>query len=157
MFEKSEAQCDALRRACEKLHPNENITPQNNDEILSNYRHNHPHLIFIDARHLVEILRNAETYSPTSLAGSIPPLKTDDQLTNDLLTGLIHSNKSSGVRRMSHEQVVQKRSSGVPQSPLSAQPPVNLANVSDEVRKFLEQQWDWEFSIIDFEQITNKR
>ncbi|XP_074600244.1 phosphodiesterase 8 isoform X2 [Brevipalpus obovatus] len=104
---------------------------------------------------VVEILRNADTYSP-NLTG-IPPLKVDDQLTNDLLTGLIHSNKSTGVRRMSHEQVVQKSSSGLPQSPITAQTPLNLATMSPEIRKQLEQQWDWEFSIIEFERVTNKK
>ncbi|RWS28415.1 high affinity cAMP-specific and IBMX-insensitive 3':5'-cyclic phosphodiesterase 8B-like isoform X3 [Leptotrombidium deliense] len=102
---------------------------------------------------VLDILRGSELYSPP-ITGFQQPNKEDDQVTSDLFTGLIHSNKATGIRRMSHEQVVQKNSLGVPQTPTQLP---SLTNIPPNIKNLLDSQLDWEFNIIELEQVTNNR
>ena len=98
-----------------------------------------------------------------------------DEITTDLFTGLIHSNKPiSGIRRMSYEAAVANRqsfSSLRDVSPLSTassssvicqqqqEKPIipSLSNVPDNIKEILDSQLTWEFDIIRLEQITVKK
>ncbi|XP_053210898.1 high affinity cAMP-specific and IBMX-insensitive 3',5'-cyclic phosphodiesterase 8A-like isoform X3 [Panonychus citri] len=120
--------------------------------VLMATQENSPILLAQTLEKVVEILKNTDVHSPT-LTG-FPPSKADDQLTNDLLTGLIHSNKATGMRRMSYEQVVRKNSSGLLQSPTSNP---NFSNLPENLKKTFDLQWTWDFNIIELERLTEKR
>lgn len=102
-----------------------------------------------------------------------------DEITTDLFTGLIHSNKPiSGIRRMSYEAAVANRqsfSSLRDFSPISTtsssvcsssvicqqqQPQAiipSVSNVPDNIKEILDSQLTWDFDIIRLEQITVKK
>ncbi|XP_025016053.1 high affinity cAMP-specific and IBMX-insensitive 3',5'-cyclic phosphodiesterase 8A isoform X2 [Tetranychus urticae] len=120
--------------------------------VLMATQENSPILLAQTLEKVVEILKNTDVHSPT-LTG-FPPSKADDQLTNDLLTGLIHSNKATGMRRMSYEQVVRKNSSGLLQSPTTNS---NFSNLPENLKTLFDYQWTWHFNIIELERLTEKR
>jgi len=98
-----------------------------------------------------------------------------DEVTTDLFTGLIHSNKPiSGIRRMSYEAAVANRqsfSSLRDFSPLSTtsssvcsssvqqlqQPIPSLTNVPDNIKELLDNQLTWDFDVIRLEQVSVKK
>lgn len=109
-----------------------------------------------------------------------------DEITTDLFTGLIHSNKPiSGIRRMSYEAAVAHRqsfsslrdfspalmaggtsggsgvaassSSGVITSSGGHIPMPSLSNIPDNIKEMLASQLDWDFDIIRLEQMTSRR
>ena len=89
-----------------------------------------------------------------------------DEITTDLFTGLIHSNKPiSGIRRMSYEAAVAHRQSfsslrdfspPVPSPGLSSGP-ISLLNPPECIKSVLEHQLTWEFDAIKLEQLTTRK
>jgi len=53
---------------------------------------------------------------------------------------------------MSHEQVVNKSSSGSSQTQLPS-----LANIPSNIKSILASQLDWEFDVFELENLTDKR
>lgn len=89
-----------------------------------------------------------------------------DEITTDLFTGLIHSNKPiSGIRRMSYEAAVAHRQSFSsslkdfvsPLASVPSSPPPSLTNVPDAIKDSLASQLEWDFDVIHLEQITARR
>lgn len=126
----------------------------------------------------LHILRSPDLYTPPL---PLPPLhhhlptpkrqESDaDEITTDLFTGLIHSNKPiSGIRRMSYEVAVAGRQSfsslrevtsplsPPPLIPSSSCPLPSATNIPDNIKEVLDSQLDWTFDIIRLEQITTRR
>lgn len=126
----------------------------------------------------LQILRSPDLYTPplpSSLMLAAPKRQESDadEITSDLFTGLIHSNKPvSGVRRMSYEAAVANRQSFSSlrdfTSPLAANPPTcrtslvpstscplpSATNIPDNIKQILDSQLEWSFDIIRLEQIT---
>lgn len=122
----------------------------------------------------IEILRSPELYQPClpgpgSDSGGYGQFSGGrdeadaDEITSDLFTGLIHSNKPiSGIRRMSYEAAVANRTSfsslrGDFSSPSTPTPTPSLTNVPTNIRDVLDTQLDWDSDVIHLEQITARR
>jgi high affinity cAMP-specific and IBMX-insensitive 3',5'-cyclic phosphodiesterase 8 len=147
--------------------------------ILTHVQENCPQSVCAAIEKALLILRSPDLYTPplpSSLMPAAPKRQESDadEITSDLFTGLIHSNKPvSGVRRMSYEAAVANRQSFSSlrdfTSPLAANPPStcrpslvpstscplpSATNIPDNIKQILDSQLDWTFDIIRLEQIT---
>ncbi|XP_072051313.1 high affinity cAMP-specific and IBMX-insensitive 3',5'-cyclic phosphodiesterase 8B-like [Amphiura filiformis] len=98
---------------------------------------------------VLEILRSSELYNPQNTQ-----VKEEDQMTNDLVGGLMtHGTYTGGRRRLSAELSLSKG----PINQLTASPPTHLNQAPPEVLKILEQETTWKFNILELERVTAHR
>ncbi|XP_038078738.1 high affinity cAMP-specific and IBMX-insensitive 3',5'-cyclic phosphodiesterase 8B-like isoform X3 [Patiria miniata] len=102
---------------------------------------------------VLEILRTSELYNPQLSAQQV---KEDDQMTSDLVGGLMTQGGYSTRRRMSGSEVaLSKTTSSARYSPTS--PSSHMTQVPAEVQKILEREAAWDFNIEELERITLHR
>lgn len=145
--------------------------------ILTQAQEKSPDSVSIAIEEALHILRSPDLYTPSlplPPSHHLPAPKRQeseaDEITTDLFTGLIHSNKPiSGIRRMSYEVAVAGRQSFSslreiasplvpdPLIPSSSCPLPSATNIPDNIKEVLDSQFDWSFDIIRLEQITTRR
>ncbi|KAH7966381.1 hypothetical protein HPB49_015714 [Dermacentor silvarum] len=129
---------------------------------------------------VIEILRSTELYNPQLGVGQG---KSEDQMTSDLVTGLINTGqKPTGVRRLSHETSLMKGNCDacvgralflivlVVLMRLAGPDAVNVVNATassgvlpslqtapPKIKELLENDVKWEFDIIELETLTGRR
>lgn len=132
-----------------------------------------PQTVSLAIDEAIELLRCPDLYQPLLLPGPGPGSDSQftsgrdeadaDEITSDLFTGLIHSNKPiSGIRRMSYEAAVANRTSfsslrGDFSGPSTPTPTPSLTNVPSNIKEVLDTQLDWDTDVIHLEQITGHR
>lgn len=103
---------------------------------------------------VIEILRSTELYNPQLGIGQG---KSEDQMTSDLVTGLINTGqKPTGVRRLSHETALMKVNLMNATAPSGAMLP-SLSTAPSKIMELLESDTKWEFDIIELESLTGRR
>lgn len=157
--------------------------------ILTEVQENCSHSVSVAIDKALQILRSPDLYTPPLPTAHLPAPKRQesdaDEITTDLFTGLIHSNKPiSGIRRMSYEAAVANRQSfsslrefgptaaattaattsaaTVPTAsrslvPSNSCPLPSATNIPDNIKEVLDSQLDWCFDIIRLEQITARQ
>ncbi|XP_077516214.1 high affinity cAMP-specific and IBMX-insensitive 3',5'-cyclic phosphodiesterase 8B-like isoform X2 [Amblyomma americanum] len=102
---------------------------------------------------VIDILRSTELYNPQLGVGQG---KSEDQMTSDLVTGLINTGqKPTGVRRLSHETSLMKVNVVNATAPSGVLPSLNTA--PPKIKELLENDVKWEFDIIELETLTGRR
>lgn len=102
---------------------------------------------------VIEILRSTELYNPQLGVGQG---KSEDQMTSDLVTGLINTGqKPTGVRRLSHETSLMKVN--VVNATASTGVLPSLQTAPSKIKDLLENDVKWEFDIIELETLTGRR
>lgn len=102
---------------------------------------------------VIEILRSTELYNPQLGVGQG---KSEDQMTSDLVTGLINTGqKPTGVRRLSHETALMKVNVANATAPTGMLP--SLSTAPSKIKDLLEGDTKWEFDIIELESLTGRR
>ncbi|XP_077512940.1 high affinity cAMP-specific and IBMX-insensitive 3',5'-cyclic phosphodiesterase 8B-like [Amblyomma americanum] len=103
---------------------------------------------------VINMLRRTELYNPH--LGSSPG-KAEDQITSDLVSGLISTGqKPTNVRQLSHETALMKVNV-VKSTAGSSASLINLAAAPTAIKQLLEGDLEWEFDIIELEALTGRR
>ncbi|CAN7940508.1 unnamed protein product, partial [Ixodes hexagonus] len=105
---------------------------------------------------VLEILRSTELYNPQLGVGQG---KSEDQITSDLVSGLITTGqKPTGVRRLSHETAVKGNLISEPLNVTTSSTTLpSLATAPAKIKDLLETDVKWEFDIIELETLSGRR
>ncbi|XP_064474490.1 high affinity cAMP-specific and IBMX-insensitive 3',5'-cyclic phosphodiesterase 8B-like isoform X2 [Ornithodoros turicata] len=115
---------------------------------------NSPAVVVQALDRVLEILRSTELYNPQLGVGGQG--RSEDQMTSDLVTGLINTGqRPTGVRRLSHENAVMKVNVTTNQQAGGSLP--SLSTAPPKIRELLENDTVWEFDIIELETISGRR
>ncbi|XP_022106802.1 high affinity cAMP-specific and IBMX-insensitive 3',5'-cyclic phosphodiesterase 8B-like [Acanthaster planci] len=121
--------------------------------IINAAQENSPGTVVQALDRVLEILRSSELYNPQLSAQHV---KEEDQMTTDLVGGLMTHGGYSARRRMSGSEIaLSKTTSSSRHSPSS--PSSHMTQVPVEIQKILERDPAWDFNILDLERITLNR
>ncbi|XP_071497226.1 high affinity cAMP-specific and IBMX-insensitive 3',5'-cyclic phosphodiesterase 8B-like [Diadema antillarum] len=116
--------------------------------IINTAQENSPSTVVQALDRVLDILRSSELYNPVQV-------KEDDQITTDLVGGLMAHGAFSGKRKMSGSDVALCKS--VASNNSQSSPLTHLSQAPPEVVRLLEDDALWSFQILEVERITQHR
>ncbi|XP_041464476.1 high affinity cAMP-specific and IBMX-insensitive 3',5'-cyclic phosphodiesterase 8B-like isoform X2 [Lytechinus variegatus] len=116
--------------------------------IINTAQENSPSTVVQALDRVLDILRSSELYNPAQV-------REDDQITTDLVGGLMAHGTYAGKRKLSGPEVALCKSAASNNS--SSSPFTHLSQAPTEVLKLLEQDASWSYQILEVERITQHR